>query len=118
MSYNYWDSDSPEFKAIIEEIDHFDARGMRHVFGRRDCFVKYRAFHMDIWLNKSEKLFMRFWARSRYVSSLSFKISGVEVSIIPAKKLHLVCDDYWIPKSVRHAYNDWLEDMLEYPDYD
>ena len=31
----YWDSKAPAKDAKVEEIEHFDARGMRHVYGRR-----------------------------------------------------------------------------------
>jgi len=47
----YWDSKPPETDATVEEIDHFDARGMRRVYGRGDHFGRHRSFNMDIWLD-------------------------------------------------------------------
>jgi hypothetical protein len=115
MTYNKmcreaWESPSPRYKGIkIEMIDYFDARGMKRVYGRGDCFGRNRYFHMDIWATSSGRLLMRCWSRCSEIDGRSFEIFGIDIekSIFqPHKKM---CDD-WIPYIVREAYETWIEE--------
>ena len=103
-----WESDLPEFDATIEEIDHFDARGLCRVYGRGDRFMKNRTYNMDIWLDKTGNLMMRFWTRSEYIPWRSFEIRNFDLSKIPEMKYPPAFDEHWIPKSVRESYEEWV----------
>ena len=104
-----WDSEFPQSAATLEEIDHFNARGMRRVYGRGDTFPERRTFNMDIWKDKHDRLVMRFWSRNIDVDWESYEIMGLDACSIPTlvSKSELV--DSWVPKAVRNAYEDWIQ---------
>ena len=104
----YWDSAPPESKAIVEEIDDFDARGMMRLYGRGDRFHRHRTFNMDIWKDKQGRLFMRFWSRSSEVDWQSFEIKCIDVTLIPEGNREHGFDSYWVPKAVRDVYENWI----------
>ena len=60
-----WFTEPPEIKPEIVdvfEIDPFNAKGMRQVYGRGNHFGGGRTFQLDIWKNKNDQLFMRCWS--------------------------------------------------------
>ena len=60
----YWGEPfNGEPNATLEAIGHFDARGMRRVYGRGDHFK--RVFNMDIWKDRNDRLLARFLVEQR-----------------------------------------------------
>ena len=78
----YWESDAPDTDAVVSEIEHFDARGMRRVYGRGDHFGRNWSFNMDIWKTRDERLLMRCWSRCEDIDWRSFEIKGVDLAEI------------------------------------
>jgi hypothetical protein len=69
LAISAWERSGPRGQGIkVNEIAHFDARGMRPVYGRAD-HLGGGAFHMDVWLGRSGRLLARFW-------SLHLKLMG------------------------------------------
>ena len=106
----YWDSDPPDTNANVEEIDHFDARGMHRVYGRGDHFGIRCSFHMDIWKTSDERLLMRCWSRRQEVDWRSFEIMGVDFAEIPECHKCKGFLDIWVPGTVRQAYDQWINE--------
>ena len=106
----YWDSEESTANVAVEEIDHFVARGMRRVFGRGDQFGRYRTFNMDIWRDRSGRLLMRCWSQNKDVDWRSFEIKGIELSRIPDFDSSHGCQDAWLPRTVRDAYEEWIRE--------
>jgi hypothetical protein len=79
----HWDSEAPTMDAQVEEIEHFDARGMCCVYGRGDHFGRHRSFNMDIWKTRDERLMMRCWSRCEDIDWRSFEIKGIDTDKIP-----------------------------------
>jgi len=103
-----WESVAPHSSATIEEIDHFNARGMKPVYGRGDVFPRYRTFHMDIWKNKYNRFYIRFWSRNSDTDWQSFEVIGIDLdslTVIDKKE----STDVWIPQVVRDAYEEWVQ---------
>jgi hypothetical protein len=94
----------------LEEIGHFDARGMRRVYGRGDHFGRHRSFHMDIWLARDGSLLMRCWSRCGDIDWRSFEIRGVNATIITDREMSAPFQDSWVPDAVRQAYNRWISE--------
>ena len=104
-----WESESPpKCRVRIEYIDAFDARGMRRVYGRSDHFGHKAAFNMDIWRDRSGKLFARFWSRNAEVDDVSISIQGIAAQSIPKRAKESAFSDAWIPEAVRAEYEDWI----------
>ncbi len=73
-----WESAAPRGSRIrIESVPAFDARGMKHLYGRSDKFGRIAAFNMDIWRDRDGNLFARFWSRNWDVDGLSIAIHGI-----------------------------------------
>jgi hypothetical protein len=106
----YWESEAPEMDVTMEEIDHFDARGMRRVYGRGDSFGRYRSFNMDIWKTRDERLLMRCWSRCREIDWRSFEIRGADLAEIPERGKSSGFQESWVPHATRLAYENWIED--------
>lgn len=106
----YWETDAPDYPVTLVETEHFDARGMKRVYGRGDYFQRYRTFNMDIWKDRSGRLFMRFWSRSGDVDWRSYELKGMDGSTIPVDIHHSDCIDYWVPIRVRDAYEQWIRE--------
>ena len=107
-----WESEPPETTAIVEESDHFVARGMRRVYGRGDHYGRCRGhtFNMDIWRNRRGRLFMRCWSRLSEVDWRSFEIKGIAIDRIPELDMKRGFEDRWLPKTVRDAYEEWIRE--------
>ena len=88
----------------VEAIEHFDARGMRFVYGRGDQFER-RAFHLDIWRNSSNRLFARFWSQCNDVDRESHELFGVADT---QKLAGPPFDVTWIPNCLRKHYDTWV----------
>jgi hypothetical protein len=104
-----WMSDPPETIATVEEINHFNARGMRRVYRRGDHFDQNHDFQMDIWMGRDGRLLMRCWSACSEIDWRSFEIKGVDISKIPGsyKEKELQCS--WVPRAVRNAYGEWIQ---------
>jgi hypothetical protein len=108
-SFADWDSDPPAIEAEVEQIDHFDARGMRCVYGRGDDFGPHRKFHMVIWITRAGRLVMRFWSYCQDIHWRSFEIKGVDTSGIPGPdEKTRGYEESWVPDAVRKAYEEWI----------
>jgi hypothetical protein len=92
----------------VEEIDPFDARGLRLVYGRRDHFGRHHSFNMDIWSTRDGRLLMRCWSQCADIDGRCFEIKGVNVAAIPRRDAKLGFQDSWIPQAVRRAYDTWI----------
>lgn len=109
-----WDSPPPRsIRVQIEEVSHFDARGMYRVFGRGDHFPGQAAFHMDIWLNRQGNFFCRFWSRCDEVDECSLIIQGIPDRLIRKLASGPRSNDDWVPKAVRDKYDEWILSELK-----
>ena len=101
-------SRDPEIR--VKSIDHFNARGMRRVYGRGDTFqiAGRRAYkrNLDIWLTREGRLLARFWARATEVDDQSFEIVGIPDPDLKEKQSGL--SEGWVPQRLRDEYDDWL----------
>ncbi len=104
-----WEFVAPAVNVSVEEIDHFDARGKLHVFGRGDYFGRYRRFHFDMWKTSNGQFLMRCWSRCHDIDWMSFEIKGLDPATIPMGNGTVKFEDSWIPKAVRNAYECWIE---------
>jgi len=106
----YWDSDPPDTDAEVEMIDHFDARGMRRVYGRGDHFGRNHTFNMDIWMTRTGRLLMRCWSLCQEIDWRSFEIKRLDISKIPEPVKKVVLPDSWVPDLVRNTYDEWIRE--------
>ena len=105
-----WTSDPSETPVVMSAIEHFDARGMRRVYGRNDHFGRHRSFNMDIWETRNGRILMRCWSRCEDIDWHSFEIKGVDTAKIPKHPKGEGFDDSWIPGMVRQAYDQWINE--------
>ena len=116
MAYNVdWDSDAPDTDAEARLCDHFDARGMTRVYGRceRTYIGSYRrTFVLDIWAAKDGRLLMRCWSRSLDVDDRCYEIIGLDAGAVRAgaRDENGGFHDSWLPKAVREAHEDWVDE--------
>jgi hypothetical protein len=107
----YWESAPPKTKNInIEYIQHFDARGMRRVYGRCDQLGPHHTFNMNIWLTSSGRLLMRLWSHCQDIDERSFEIKGLDASEITKPIRGSVLEDTWVPDIVRNTFNKWIDE--------
>jgi hypothetical protein len=106
----FWDTTAPATQAHAEWIEHFDARGMRRVYGRGDRFGRDATFNMDIWKTCDGRLLMRCWSRGSEIDDRSFEITGVDVSAIPPRDKEHGLPESWVPKAVREVYEEWIRE--------
>ena len=92
------------FSATVDPIEHFDARGMRRVYGRGDHFN--RVFNMDIRKDRISRFLARFWSRNGDVDDESWEIIGVP----NPKQISgpSSFDGEWIPNCLREKYDTWI----------
>lgn len=108
----YWEAISGRRDPGIEvkSIDHFNARGMRRVYGRGDTFSlggkRIYKRNMDIWLTREGRLLARFWARDNEVDDESFEIIGL--SHPPLLEQNSGLSEEWVAQGLRKEYDDWL----------
>jgi len=107
-----WDSKPPPVIVEVSEIEHFDARGMKRVYGRGDSFGPHRSFHMDIWMDRCGRLLMRFWSRCADIQGHSFQIKGHDPDGIPGKSHSAVLPELWVPLAARRTYGMWIQEEL------
>jgi hypothetical protein len=94
----------------VKPIDHFNARGMRRVYGRGDVFLlngkqTYKR-NMDVWLTREGRLLARFWALGYEVDEESFEVIGLAQPPVREREARLSED--WVPQSLRNEYKAWL----------
>ena len=105
-----WESEVPTGSSIsLEEIDHFDARGKRRVYGRGDMYSRL-TLNVDVWRSGSGQLFVRFWTGAQDYDWCSYEILGLSDSESLTTRDF---NDDWIPKCLREAYDDWVTDCLD-----
>jgi len=110
-----WETKGPARRSIsVSFVDHFDARGMRPVYGRGDHFGR-RALQMDVWRTATGRIVARFWSRSSEVDGESYEVSGYE---IPAESLRSTLGDneHLIPECLRDAYDNWVVSEMPFID--
>jgi hypothetical protein len=110
MDLTYWESDAPDTDVEVLEIEHFDARGMRRVYGRGDHFGRNWSFNMDIWKTRDGRLLMRCWSRCEDIDRCSFEIKGVDLTEIPDRNKKTGFEESWVPEAVRQAYEQWINE--------
>jgi hypothetical protein len=104
-----WDTDPPVIDALVEQINHFNARGMRRVYIRGDLFGRGYNFQMDIWLTRNGRLLMRCWSRCSDIDGCSFEIKGMATTAIPWGEKETELQESAIPGAVREAYDEWVK---------
>ena len=92
----------PEPQITVIEIEHFNARGKRRVYGRGEYFDRQPAFHLDMWKSQDGLLFARFWSRGGEVSWRSYEIAGHGEVDFPVQ------DERWVPQVLRELYGRWV----------
>src|ERR1017187_51966 len=103
-----WDRGGPRGRGIkVNNIAHFDARGMRRVFGRGISYLGGHDFNMDVWLTRSGRLLARFWSRSSKVDWKSYEIVGLPLTPPPTSKRREM-DERWVPQCLRDEYDNWI----------
>jgi hypothetical protein len=107
-----WHSRSAKTRIQIEFTDPFDARGMRRVYGRGDCFGRGANFNMDIWRDQNGNLFTRFWSRSVRVEDVSLAIRGIFADSLPQRVEGAGFSDAWLPRALRDKYEEWVLEYL------
>lgn len=99
----HWDTELGRADSVqIALIDHFSARGLRHVYGRGDHFPGKPVFHMDIWRRRDGVLMARFWSRGNDVDWDSWAVFGFETAV------HATGDESWAPEDLRVQYSNWV----------
>ncbi len=88
--------------------DIFNARGMKHLFGRGDAYRGHCKYNLDIWKGRYNRIYMRFWSRSGEVDWESYEIIGIDIDSLPINMGNDVKVDNWIPKEARDAYDSWI----------
>jgi hypothetical protein len=116
---NAWSTISgPRGRGIkVKSIGHFNARGMRRVYGRGDIFPldgqqTYKR-NMDVWLTREGRLLARFWALGSEVDDESFEIIGL--SHPPVREKEEGLSDEWVPQRLRNEYKAWVISNSETP---
>jgi hypothetical protein len=102
-----WATKGPARQSIsLSFVGHFDARGMRAIYGRGDYFGR-RCLRMDVWRSTTGRILARFWSRSSEVDSESHEVRGLEIStrsLCPA----LADNEHLVPECLRDAYDKWV----------
>jgi hypothetical protein len=103
----HWDDESPPGRGItLQDIEHFNARGMRRVYNRDDHFPGNPGFHMDVWKNRNGRLLARFWSHGANVDGCSYEILGIPTSRQP--RIGHPNDESWVPQCLRNGYGNWI----------
>ena len=110
--FPFWESNPHPSDAEIDKIPDFDARGMRRVYGRGDTFGRHNTYNMDIWIHRSGRLLMRCWSRCSEAENRSFELKGITPSELPKKGENEGFLDTWLPKVVRKAYEEWVDEQF------
>ena len=104
-----WRSEPDETTVTVEEVDYFEARGMRCVYGRGDHFGNHESYHMDVFVTRRGRLFMRWWSQMDDVDWHSFEIKGIDVDRMEQQRKRGF-KDRWIPQVVRDSYAEWISE--------
>lgn len=109
MAALLWDTSGASGRGIhVRYIEHFDARGMRRVYGRGDWFGPGRKFNMDVWLSTDGRLLARFWTRRDEVDWLSLEVIWSTHPQLPSGGNQLPMSEDWVPQPLREEYNSWI----------
>jgi hypothetical protein len=107
----HWEEPGPRATSIsLHFIEHFDARGMRRLYGRGDQLGR-QLFQMDVWINRESRLFARLWSRSSDVDTLSLEIRGHPAALEDADGARAF-SEAWVPEGLRAEYYDWILSYL------
>jgi hypothetical protein len=106
-------------KIEVKYIDRFDARGMRHLYGRGDHYGRGRTFNMDVWLTQDGRMLARFWSRSSMVDLVSIEVSGLSPKPPLLKPGNRVTEpnERWVPWCLRNEYSGWIEEQSDSNDW-
>ena len=101
----------------LQHANHFDARGMRRVYGHTDRFGRGLTFHIAVWLTRDKRILARFWAHRDEVDWLSLEILGFSHPPL-IRSEHRVdqppgSDEEWVPQCLRDEYESWV--LSEWP---
>ena len=103
----HWDTDGPRGRKLkVEMADHFDARGMRCIYGRGDWFTR-RSFHMDVWATKDGRILARFWAYTNDVDTESYEVFGL-TPVPPDPTATNRFSELNVPELLRWEYDNWI----------
>jgi hypothetical protein len=103
----HWEIDGPDCTTIrVKAIVHFDARGMRRVYGRGD-HVGRLTFNMDVWKSAVGLLHVRFWSRSSEVDWESYQVMGMPSDLLEVQVFENF-DESWVPEKIRDEYDNWV----------
>jgi hypothetical protein len=112
-----WDNNGIKDSQIeLHFIEPFDARGMRRLYGRGDHFPEWRsdlftrrrrAFNMDVWKDRNNRVFARFWSRSDDVDWCSYEIIGMSLANYD-RHATAPLDECWVPQCLRTEYDEWI----------
>ncbi|MFZ0960715.1 MAG: hypothetical protein WAO35_07390 [Terriglobia bacterium] len=104
-----WEKTIPRGVGInLIRVDHFDAHGMRRVYGRGDHFGRCCTFNMDVWLTRSGRLLARFWSRSSWVEEVSLEVIGLHRNP-PLGTKATALHEGWVPRCLRDEYDNWID---------
>ena len=109
-----WDLPAPEWSATVELIDHFNARGMKRVYGRGDCFPNQCIYNMDIWKDKNNRLCMRFWSRGSDIDWESYEITGLKLDMERWSSKQFTLTEDLLPTEIRHEYENWVIAFMKF----
>ena len=106
-------------KVELKYIDRYDARGMRHIYGRGEDYGGGRTFNMDIWLTKGGRMLARFWSRSCMVDLVSIEVTGFTPKLSLPKRGNRGTepDERWVPWCLRNEYSGWIEEQSDSNDW-
>ena len=102
---------------VLEDIKHFDARGMKFVWGTGVSFPVVRGsftIKMACWKNKQDEILIRMSTNARGSDTRSFRMTGVSKPKL-ARAEHWPVR--WIPSVVRREFEEWVADELDYPSH-
>ena len=103
-----WGKALPRGRGIsVIYIDHFNARGMRRVYGRGDLFGRGLTFNMDVWLMRSGRLLARFWSHGNEIDWQSMVVIGFSHAP-PSKNTKREMNEDWVPQCLRDEYDKWI----------
>lgn len=107
----FWNTPDPKDSdpaVSVVSIDHFNARGMRRMYGRSDHLGG--GFNLDIWRKKDGRVFMRCWSEYGDYEPASFEIVGVNPPLPHLQNGVPQLSEDWIPLVVRDAYEEWVRE--------
>lgn len=101
----FWPCPPSRERVVVEQIEPFDARGMKRVYGREDGLPRTPCFHLDIFAAADGRVRMRCWARGD-MEDRAYEVTGWKAAA-RARDERRMLDESEIPSAVRRAYERW-----------